>query len=475
MSAQYAVLLNQSSAIAIAREDKFPTPFLVGTGPRGEKGDPGGNIMAIGLFTDASGLSIPVGTDAVRTSGHTVLGIGIADYVADAAVNLAYVTAHPRTSFISTNGRGFRLSVSWRIELDWLGMGLGGDDSNAFEELRTLASEVGINAGSGLKGGPAFYLATRNYNITRNFSWKGCANAWYGTDSGLSSFAEGAGSSIIMASGCSFTVERANTESGTTGTTISAYSGENTTFHHIRFAGAGKGVGTAPVVIWRGRASAYKCRFMQGGSHGLSIQATAGSGGATEGNANCWRLFDCAFIANGGSGLAIGTVAAGDVNGGGGFGNTFEGNGRYGIEHAGFLGDRFFASHFAANTLGHVNQSNSNAVCVFDGYYESGVPASTMAGRSYASGPGSGAAFGTAPTLNANNGLMSFSASEVNGSLDVYGSVRMAAGGALFINSQQIVAERFPGTPPTAVDLATVCDLANFFRTAFLTHHGLIG
>jgi len=74
------------------------------------KGDPGGNIMAIGLFAAAAGLSIPSGTDAVRTAGHSVNGVGIADYVADAAVDTAYVAANPRTSFISANGRGFRLA-----------------------------------------------------------------------------------------------------------------------------------------------------------------------------------------------------------------------------------------------------------------------------------------------------------------------------------------------------------------------------
>jgi hypothetical protein len=76
------------------------------------KGDPGGNAMAIGAFEAAGTLNIPVGTDAVRTSGYYAVspGKGIADYAYDATVDAAYVTANPRTSFRTANGRGFKLT-----------------------------------------------------------------------------------------------------------------------------------------------------------------------------------------------------------------------------------------------------------------------------------------------------------------------------------------------------------------------------
>jgi hypothetical protein len=89
-----------------------PLAALIGGGL---KGDPGGNIMAIGLFTGAFALNIPVGTDVVRTAGYSVKGIGIADYVADAAVDAAYVAVNPRTSFISANARGFRLAAGIEV------------------------------------------------------------------------------------------------------------------------------------------------------------------------------------------------------------------------------------------------------------------------------------------------------------------------------------------------------------------------
>lgn len=48
------------------------------------KGDPGGNVMSVGLFSVLGGLTIPVGTDRVATSGASVAGDGgDADYIRD--------------------------------------------------------------------------------------------------------------------------------------------------------------------------------------------------------------------------------------------------------------------------------------------------------------------------------------------------------------------------------------------------------
>lgn len=47
------------------------------------KGDPGGNVMAIGLFAQAGGMDIPAGTDLVQTTGYGALGTGAGLYVFD--------------------------------------------------------------------------------------------------------------------------------------------------------------------------------------------------------------------------------------------------------------------------------------------------------------------------------------------------------------------------------------------------------
>jgi hypothetical protein len=75
------------------------------------KGDPGGNVMAIGLFTIAASLPIPIGTDLVQTSGYAARGVGIARYVYDPTVDATYVSTHPAgAAFVSANARGFKLA-----------------------------------------------------------------------------------------------------------------------------------------------------------------------------------------------------------------------------------------------------------------------------------------------------------------------------------------------------------------------------
>jgi len=76
-------------------------------GDKGDKGDTGGNVEAIGLFSDIGNITVPVGTDAVRTSGRNVLGLGISDYTK--------VPSGPATEFRaqSQDGRWFE-----RLDLD---------------------------------------------------------------------------------------------------------------------------------------------------------------------------------------------------------------------------------------------------------------------------------------------------------------------------------------------------------------------
>lgn len=129
-------------------------PVRVGGGG-GPRGDPGANVMAIGLFSQANTLSIPTGTNIVRTAGYSTDGVGVADYVADVAVDAAYVAANPRTSFISANGRGFRLVVDGRVDIKALGAkgdssedGVGGTDGA--QAVQAAASQVIAQGGGTL-------------------------------------------------------------------------------------------------------------------------------------------------------------------------------------------------------------------------------------------------------------------------------------------------------------------------------------
>lgn len=112
--------------------------IAVPQGATGAKGDPGGNVDTIGLFADAPGLSIAAGTDAVRTSGHSAVEYGAALYVYDAAVDAAYVSANPLTSFREIGGRGFRLSRQQHVTDYMFGAIDGADNADAIEAWGTF-------------------------------------------------------------------------------------------------------------------------------------------------------------------------------------------------------------------------------------------------------------------------------------------------------------------------------------------------
>jgi hypothetical protein len=124
------------------------------------KGDPGSNVMAISLFTAASTLSIPVGTDVIQTSGYSTAGIGLARYGYSTVVNTAYVTANPRTSFISANGRGFRLAEPFITAPMFGAIGDGTTDDTA--AIQAALNHVGVR-----NGGTVFLpKALGHYRIT---------------------------------------------------------------------------------------------------------------------------------------------------------------------------------------------------------------------------------------------------------------------------------------------------------------------
>ncbi|MDF0489216.1 hypothetical protein PX554_13830 [Sphingomonas sp. H39-1-10] len=69
------------------------------------KGDPGANVMAIGPWVTFTGLLIPIGTDYVRTSGHTFPGVGAGFYKLSSKQDAAETPWRKR----SANGRLFEL------------------------------------------------------------------------------------------------------------------------------------------------------------------------------------------------------------------------------------------------------------------------------------------------------------------------------------------------------------------------------
>ena len=67
------------------------------------------NLPAFDTFDNASSATIPTEIAAVQTKGYSIAGVGAAEYRYDASVDEAYVNENPRSAFISSNGRGFKL------------------------------------------------------------------------------------------------------------------------------------------------------------------------------------------------------------------------------------------------------------------------------------------------------------------------------------------------------------------------------
>jgi len=117
-SKTYRVVLRDEGGTVLNEVDPY-VPGSIG-GETGPRGNPGGNVMAIGLFVDAATLNIPTGTDRVQTSGYQTVGFGSAGYSYDATV-----TTGSATSFVSANGRGFRLNADAATPTDRGAKGTG--------------------------------------------------------------------------------------------------------------------------------------------------------------------------------------------------------------------------------------------------------------------------------------------------------------------------------------------------------------
>lgn len=115
-----------------------------------------------GLFINAAALTIPVGMDLIVTTGYSSLDVGAAVYTADAAVNTAYVAANPRSSFISLNNRGFRLSLEQDITAEMLG------DVSVDATAAILAALALVGPGGAVNLGAKTYLISGTLVLSQN-------------------------------------------------------------------------------------------------------------------------------------------------------------------------------------------------------------------------------------------------------------------------------------------------------------------
>jgi hypothetical protein len=110
------------------------------------QGEPGGDGSLLPKFTLIStGVDIPSDIELVQTVGYDATDVGSAVYVYDAAVDSTYVTAHPYSSFLANDGRGFRLSLEQDLSLLAFGVKADGitDDTVGFQAAVNIAQASG--------------------------------------------------------------------------------------------------------------------------------------------------------------------------------------------------------------------------------------------------------------------------------------------------------------------------------------------
>lgn len=134
-----------AAAEAKAHLANFPNYY------KGDKGDPGGNVMAVGTLTQAAAMNIPAGTNAVIVTGISASG----DYgagmrlVYDPNVNAAYVANFPTTAFVDAAGRGFRIIIRETVSVTDYWRPVDADDTASFMRAQATGAKVFAPAGRG--------------------------------------------------------------------------------------------------------------------------------------------------------------------------------------------------------------------------------------------------------------------------------------------------------------------------------------
>lgn len=322
-------------------------------GPAGPKGDPGGDIMAIGLLTAATGLTISTGTDLVQTSGYSVSGKGDAIYVYDAAVDAAFVTAHPRWSFRSANGRGFRLYENQKIWFEMFGAVGDADASGAgtdnYPAWLTAKDFIHFYRGSPVAGyyKPSVPLHLRPARYYSSLAWDltdACYQI-YGSGSNLQGYS---GSAIWFASGqCGIICQSWDTAGVTsTKTNDGVVTGANgTNIKDITVLSKG---GTLEAqqhgILAKCTVVLERVHAFYFGGDGIRIIASTPS----TGNANGAILYNCGAVSNGMCGLYI---QGADVNSIKNYGFQAYSNRMFGLNDSSFLGNTHLGYEPGSNAL----------------------------------------------------------------------------------------------------------------------------
>lgn len=341
-------------------------PYIPGTGglpgPPGDMGPPGinggvGSSSGIAaLFTAASGMIIGVGITQIETAGFRTQGKGGGNYVYDSSVDAAFVSANPLWSFLSADGRGWRLAPDGYSRVNLYQFGAYGDNTHndyasvaaaqdcvlfyqsipEFDVYYSAVPEISVPVGKFYMGGNTIVCKKATY------SFRGVLNANIGTGASASCFRFDINTRGVQ-------VDFINTSGDTTGSITSA--GTGTVFENIKLEGGGGTDKTKCGIRIRATAHVYNCTVINFAGDGLNLTASVGGGGAEEGGANLCRVSYNTFRDNGRHGIFCDGA---DANAGIFIANNCMHNARWARYDSSFLGNTWISNHGAGNGIGTV-------------------------------------------------------------------------------------------------------------------------
>ncbi|HEX8402237.1 MAG TPA: hypothetical protein VF628_11100 [Allosphingosinicella sp.] len=328
------------------------------------KGDPGGHVQSIGLFTAAPQLNIPAGADRVHTSGHRLKHVGAGTYLRwsnDLPALPAPGEGENEWWFQSADG-SFWYPDPEHITLAQFGaigdykrtgahVGVIGDDSHAaFLAYRSFA----IWAGRDHDAFPAFYKALPRLRITPGHYWS--SKTWdfdFGTPfiEGDGLGAQNGGNPVVITfdgGQTGFRLHNYNTAGN--GERPGGVSATGFRIENVKVRTTGHG-GAADCDGFRIRTYGrlIDCSAENFIRDGIHVEADVTLSGPLAGNANQVQISGGNLRDNGRCGIFF---HLSDANAGYTMGLNCYGNGRFGILDASGLGNAHFAAHVDFNGAG---------------------------------------------------------------------------------------------------------------------------
>ena len=261
------------------------------------------------LFSAAAGSTIAAPVVAISSAGYSVNGVGEARYIQDAAVNAAYVTANPRTSFRAADGRGFKLCTEQRLTVEMFGA-IPNDSSAGAKASNDVAIKTacehratsGSAYGSEIHAGPYAYYLGVTLEPEGAFRLVGHSSGHVG--GGIAGTAQTR--LITPINVCTLRI-RANGTDGT-GVLAGRVGASDSVIAGISLEQATMGTtATAHGVHMRGTARMEECSFVNIAGNAINIFADSTyADPVTAGAADEWRIINCFVHSCNGHGLYTG-------------------------------------------------------------------------------------------------------------------------------------------------------------------------